>query len=135
MMKIIILAAIIAASIGAKAQATDTTAVMIRQLAMTNQKLAAMNTSLHKHSTMSVAGTSIIFIGGLVSFFEARKTTEQTPQITVVGSQPATSATEKGFSFGAAIITAGALLYLSSYIPLIRNRVHLDNRGLVVDLD
>lgn len=113
MKKYIIIAVLMAAAIGASAQMPDTIP-SIRDLAATNR-------ALQEHSR--AVGTSVAMVGigatidvlGVVTLMK-------------VGSPQS----EK---IGKAAIFVGSALALASVIPVSLNRVKLDGRGLVIELD
>lgn len=129
MKKLLLIAAlVIAASIGAKAQApkmpTDSVSVMLRHLSNTNAELEYINESLRLHSQLAVGSFAA---AGLSAFMFYIASTCDPP--THYGE------VDSGKSFrivGYSLAAAGAGLFVCSYIPIWTKKVKLDSRGLVV---
>ena len=123
MKKLFILAALVLAAASSKAQNTtiDTTAALtIRQLVKTNTELVGINNALRQHSKMAAWSAPIMMAGTAVLVAH--------PTAKVEGYN------DNWHTFGLATVTAGALLFMASYTPLLRHRISLDQRGIVIDL-
>lgn len=113
MKKYLIIAVLMAASLGASSQVPDTIP-SIRDLAATNR-------ALQDHSR--AVGTSVAMVGIGV-------TIEALGLITLYNAE-----TQQSVKAGKIILVTGAIVALTSIIPVSLNRVKLDGRGLVIELD
>lgn len=116
MKKYLVIAALMAAALWASAQMPDTIP-SIRDLAATNRALQEHSRAVGTSVAMVAIGTAISGLGiytltnnGDVAISESRR---KAARMAIVG---------------------GALLSVASIIPVSINGIHLDSRGLVVDL-
>lgn len=127
MKKIFLIAAlVIAASIGAKAQApqmpADSVSVMLRHIANTNAEVLYINDCLRLHSQIALGSFVLEGIGAAC--------------ILLSSSSPNIS---QGFSnmeplakLGIGLCAVGGLGFVCSYIPIWTGKIKVDGRGLVV---
>ena len=130
MKKLIIVAAfVLAAAFGAKAQtvskmetANDSISMMFGSLQSTNKELVYINDNLRLHSQIALGSFALEGIGAaclLLSSPVAMQGFSDLEPLAKLGV---------GFCF------AGGIGFICSYIPIWTSKVHLDERGLIIDL-
>lgn len=116
MKKILLVAALLAATIGASAQSSDTI-VSLHDLAATNMHLQQYERAVGTSVAMVGIGTSIACLGIYTltnnGQFDISENRRKAARMAIVG---------------------GALLSVASIIPVSVKGIHLDSRGLVVDI-
>ncbi len=123
MKKLVIFVALTVATLALKAQApADSVSVMFRHLANTNTEIFRLNRAYTTHAVMVSGGAAVMTMG----FLYARRT-EEIPGF----AEPQLKANR--IRTGLGIAAAGALVIAASVVTMPR-RVHIDERGLVVDL-
>lgn len=123
MKRILIIAALMVAALVGRAQSeADTISVMFRNLQRTNSEIARLNKAYTTHAVMVAGGAAVIALGSI--YAASRKTTPymEEPQLD-----------SDRLHTGLCIAAVGAAVMISSVFVLPRG-VHLDERGLVVDL-
>lgn len=123
MKKLLLLAAVMVTSLVCMAQQpTDSISVMFKHLQNSNAEIVRLNDNIKTHANMVGAGGALMLMGTIC---------------TVKGS----SDLEDGHPGGARLVKAGAWLSVAglaviaaSIVPITKNKVKLDERGLIVDL-
>lgn len=139
MKRILLMAALLAAALGARAQQQDTTSIMLQHLARTNYNVQHINDALRTHSTMAV---SSVALGGFAAFCFARMA-KYDPNVEVdavwVGNRHKTIYPARWHDEwkvgGIVAASVSGVLFLCSYIPIWTQKVKLNERGLVIELD
>ena len=128
MKKLILFAALMWAAVaGANAQATtepmptDSVSVMFRHLAHTNAEIVRINKAYTMHAAMVGVGGAMMLTGSLLSLQGASQV------------ELGDDAGVKLAKAGSWMSVVGVAFIAASFIPLPRS-VHVDGRGLVVDL-
>ena len=124
MKKLLLVALIIVAAIGAKAQTpempADSVSVMLRHIANTNAEVSYLNDCVRLHSQISLGSFALEGIGVACLLFSK-------PDISQ-GLSKMEPLARLGFGF----CVAGGIGFVCSYIPIWTSKVKVDSRGLVV---
>lgn len=130
MKRLLILAALMMAALTMRAQApasgdmvpADSVSVMFRHLQNTNAEVVRLNRAYTTHTVVTSGGAAVMAVGLL---YAIRR--EETPGYAEPQLQPDHIRT------GLGIAAAGALVIVAGVCTMPR-RVHVDGRGLVVDI-
>lgn len=106
---------------------SDSVSIMLRHLANTNAELNYVNESLRLHSQLVVGSFAS---AGLSAFMFYIASTCDPPT-----HYNETDSGKQFRFFGYAFAAASAGLFIGSYVPIWTKHIHLDNRGLVIDID
>lgn len=124
MKKLIIIAALVLAAASAKAQNAvtidTTTVVTMQELIKTNIELVGINDALRQHSKMAAWSAPVMMAGTAILV------THPTDKVD--------NYRDNWHVFGIATVTAGALLFMASYSPLLRNKVKVNEKGVVINI-
>lgn len=123
MKRLLIIAALTAAALVGRAQSeADSVSVMFTHLQRTNAEIARINKAYTTHAVMVAGGAAVMALGSL--YAASRK---------IVPNMEEPQMDQQRLHTGLCIAAAGADVIISSVFVLPRG-VHLDERGLVVDL-
>ncbi len=129
MKKLILTVALTAMAFGAKAQtvsktetANDSISVMFRSLQNTNKELVYINDNLRLHSQITFGSFALEGIGAACLLLSS--------PVAMQGFSDMEPLAKLGVGF----CVAGGIGFICSYIPIWTNKVHLDQRGFVIDL-
>lgn len=123
MKKIVIIAALIAASIGANAQHVTDTLVSLKDLKNVSSEIMELNTSLKRHARMATTGIAVTTIGAVGYVFAKRDEAQQQVEHN----------SDKSFLCGV-VSLGGAMLFAASYIPILNHKIQVDGRGIVIPI-
>lgn len=145
MKKLILIVALTAMAFGVNAQtiskteiANDSISVMFRSLQNTNKELVYINDNLRLHSQIALGSIAMV---GVSAFSFYRSSIAEATGTTTYHNGPNGSWAETPTDYrkvwrtvGITTGIIGAVGFVCSYIPIWTSKVHLDQRGLVIDL-